>query len=97
MKRLALVLFVYAALSACREPVILVPAPGPVGGDGGDDCAHAMAAAAVCSCPWATDAGVTACRRDQAQGSASQLSPACLALAHDCTALKACPGVSGCP
>jgi hypothetical protein len=93
-----------AACDGCRPSVVLVPAPGPVGaGDGGDICSTAMRAAAACQCPWAwsQDAGTSiaavACRRDQAQGSASQLSPACLAAAADCIALKQCAGVTGCP
>jgi hypothetical protein len=86
----------------CRTPLAVPPAPIPVyTGDAGDDCARACAAATSCGCPWATsDAGdgcVVGCRRDQAQGSASQLAPACLAAANDCGALKACAGVTACP
>jgi hypothetical protein len=97
VKTLPVMLLILAACD-CRPSVVVAPAPAPiVAGDGGDVCGRAIASAAQCSCPWATPAAADACRRDQAQGNASQLAPACLAAAGDCGALKACAGAGGCP
>lgn len=105
MKRATFALVVL--LTACNvrcagvAPLNIPPEPPPVLGDASDVCAAACGAAASCGCPFAAGAAEpqceTACRRDQAQGSASQLAPACLAEAGTCAALKACSGVTGCP
>jgi len=105
MKRASFALL--ALVTACNvrcggaTPIVIPPAPPRVAVDASDVCAAACGAAASCGCPFA--AGMAeqqceiACRRDQAQGNAAQLAPACLAEAGTCGALKSCGGVTGCP
>ena len=60
--------------------------------DGGDPCSLACAKIADAGClPGLTSVQcATACSRDQAQGVAAQLSPACVLAAKSLTALQAC-------
>jgi hypothetical protein len=98
-------LFAVVLLTACSVrcagpgQITVPPKPIPVLVDASDVCSSACQAASSCGCPFASDESAceVACRRDQQQGSAAQLAPSCLAGAHDCGALKACSGVTGCP
>ena len=59
--------------------------------DGGDPCSLACAKIADAGCmPLPVVQCATACARDQAQGFATQLSPACVLAATSLTALQAC-------
>lgn len=97
--RAIVLLAIVASCVACRGVITIPSAPGaPPPNDGGDFCAAAIEAGALCGCTWATPNGLAACERDWQQGAASQLFAQCVAQSTSCPALKGCPGAAeGCP
>jgi hypothetical protein len=86
------ILLVILAACGCHQTVPQAPPPFVLSSDGADPCSIACAKIVANHCDGMTDASAcaAACARDQSQGVASQLNPACVVEAGSVAELKVC-------